>query len=79
MKIVAKFIWVVIVIATAAFAAVIPLAALVGSILIPANLWGWSYNNTLALAIIVGFLGFISWGFTWAGLLCLVTNKLQGR
>ena len=74
MKIMAKFIWVVIVVATAAFAAVIPLAALVGSILIPANIWGWAYNDTLALAIIIGFLGFISWGFTWVGILSVISH-----
>lgn len=79
MKIMAKFIWGMIVIATAAVAAIIPLAALAGSILIPATIWGWAYNHTLALAIIVGFLGFISWGFTWAGLLYLAANKLQGK
>lgn len=78
MKIVAKFIWVVIVVATAAFAAVIPLAALVGSILIPANIWEWAYNDTLALAIIIGFLGFISWGFTWVGILSVISHKISG-
>ncbi len=78
MKIMAKFIWGMIVIATAAVAAVIPLTALVGSILIPANIWGWAYNDTLALAIIIGFLGFISWGFTWVGILSVISHKISG-
>lgn len=79
MRIVAKFIWVVIIVATAAFAAIIPLAALAGSILIPACVWGWAYNHTLALAIIVGFLGFISWGFTWAGIMSILSHKISGQ
>lgn len=79
MKTMAKFIWGMIVIATAAVAAVIPLTALVGSILIPANIWAWAYNDTLALAIIIGFLGFISWGFTWAGIMSILSHKISGQ
>lgn len=78
MKILAKLIWITIAVSTAIVAAIVPIAALVGSILIPAT-WGWTYNYTFALAIAVGFLGFISWGFTWAGLLYLAADKLQGR
>lgn len=79
MKTMAKIVWAMIIIIAAVFAAIIPLAALVGSILIPATLWGWAYNHTLILSTIIGFLGFISWGFTWIGLISLAVNKLQGR
>lgn len=79
MKILAKLVWITLAVSTAIVAAIVPIAALVGSILIPATFWGWAYNHTLILAIAVGFLGFLSWGFTWAGLIYLVVNKLQGR
>lgn len=79
MKTMAKIVWAMIVITTAAFAAIVPLAALVGSILIPATMWGWAYNHTLAIATIVGFLGFISWGFTWVGLMTIIGHKISGQ
>lgn len=79
MKTMAKIVWTAIMIIAAVFAAIVPFTALVGSILIPMNVWGWAYNHALILGTIIGFLGFISWGFTWIGLIYLVVNKLQGR